>query len=552
MQRGIDITLQILAETPNEAAAGVLVHALDSPHATIQEGTLRALLHRRSPAGLKAVVARWHSFSKPAKDVIAEYPGRLSGAARDAVLSDDLQMCANACDAARFASEYDLIPALINVAESDGAEQAEMAAQTLVDLSQLLYDELSQPQEWRKRRDPHLFRANVVSSLELSARRYPQHGRTEILMAFLILCGRDNSALKSILRDPLDRTHSTIVELLTHSSRTAIVELVLSFLDDARAPLAAVNILAQRDDDEFIGFLLKKIGYEPSSSARVNLKRVKKIRWLQQDVERLAALDGEGQHAAAQIALFSDLKHTEKISVFKELIHHGRPPGRRAAVEALTEFQGVEANRLIIKALKDSDVQVQASALKQLRSRGLPGAMSTLIDAIDSPHEVLRRVGRECLNEFTFSRYLSAYEGMSDDVRISTGRLVAKVDPKTAEMLRAEMNAAARSRRLRAIEMALCLDMVAEMESAFHELLDDDDHMVRMEAAWALAECPTEKTRAALRQASLDPSAAVQSAAQRALEEMVASRPRRKDEINLSAVSLPPAGSASAPEAWSW
>ena len=52
---GLAQTLAVLAETKNEAALSVLVPGLDSREQAIQEGALRALLARRSPAGQRAI-----------------------------------------------------------------------------------------------------------------------------------------------------------------------------------------------------------------------------------------------------------------------------------------------------------------------------------------------------------------------------------------------------------------------------------------------------------------------------------------------------------------
>jgi len=557
MKRGMEISLEVLATTRNEAAAAVLVRALDSPHESLREGALRGLLARRSPWGLRELMARWHLFSPRFREIVIEHRGRLTGAIRDAILSQDKQLCANGCDAAQCTGEYDLIPALVNVAESGAAESgnrehADMAAQTLLQLAQMLHDELSRPRDWRQRRNPHLYRTHVVATLELATQRFQQHRRKEILTAFLILTGRENATLRRVLRDPLDRTHTEIIDLLTLSPRPAIVRLALSFLDDSRAPKAAINVLAHRDDDEFLHYLLRKIGYEPSSAARVNLKRLTKIHWLQHDATRLVAFDEAAQHAAVQIAVCSGLPRPDKFQVLKLVLLRGKPAGRRAAVAALADFQGVEANRLIMQAVRDKDIRVQAGALSQLRSRGLPGAMAMLIDALDSRHELVQETARECLHEFTFHRYLSAFHSMNEQVRGSTGALVRRVDRQTPQLLAEEMQAASRGRRLRAIEVAQALDMVAEMEPQFHELLKDDDHMVRMEAAGALAECSTERTRLALRNALLDRSVAVQNAAERALGAMVTARPRRPRGIDVSAINLPENGASAGGGPWRW
>ena len=164
-----------------------------------------------------------------------EKPGRLASAMRDAILGDDEPMCANACDAAIALHEYDLMPALIKTATASDSPHADLAAHTMLRLAQSLCDEVAQAIDWKGRRDPQLFRVQVVSALELAIQRYADHGRKEIVEAFLMLANRENSTLKRILRQPLDRCHRPIVECLTQSPRPAVIRLLLNFFDDSRA-----------------------------------------------------------------------------------------------------------------------------------------------------------------------------------------------------------------------------------------------------------------------------------------------------------------------------
>lgn len=546
MTRALDTTLHVLATTRNEAAASVLVSALDAANEGVRLGALNALLARRSPGGHRALIARWHTLPSGWKSLIVDKPGQLTGAIRDALLAAGEQLSANGCDAALAMAEYDLIPVLIQVAEADTGARGDLAAHTLRELAEQLYRELSAqhrlPRDWRQRRDPQLFRAHVVSALELSVGRFIQHGRREILEAFLMLATRDNATLRRVLLDPLDRAHVPFTELMTYSPRPSVARLVLSFVDDARAPGAALHVVAHRDDDVFLRRLMQKLGDEPGSGARINLRKIKRIVWLQQNLTRLLELDEAGQQAAVSVAVCSGLARLEKFEVLKLLLNEGQPAGRRAAAAALVDFQGVDANRLVLAALRDDDARVQASALGQLRDRGLPGAMAALVEALDSPEDIVRETARRCLREFNFSRFLAAFDGLDEQVRRNTGRLVRKVDLTTPQRLAEEMNAAARSRRLRAIEMTVTLDMADELEAELIELLDDDDHLVRMEAAMALADCPSDNSRLALRDALLDRSVSVQNAAERALGAMATFQPRRSGKIDVAALSLPDEG----------
>src|SRR6185295_18870574 len=153
---------------------------------------LRAILDRRSPLGQHEVVKRLHTAGDRWKAIIGERPGRLSHALRDGVLGSDAQMCVNACQAVLWFHEYDLTSALITAAEDETHQRASLAAETLLALTQLLYEELSAPRDYNNRRDPQLVRNHVTTALENSVQRFARHRRDEITQAFLMLANRDN------------------------------------------------------------------------------------------------------------------------------------------------------------------------------------------------------------------------------------------------------------------------------------------------------------------------------------------------------------------------
>jgi len=199
---GLATTLDLLARTKNEAAVEALLPALDSAHRAVQEGALKALLKRRPGAGQHDLLRRWHELSDRWQSIAAEHPGRMTGAIRDAVVGADPKMCGNGCDAMLRLREYDLAPMLINAAGNESGAIADLAAKTLLELTQLLYEELAHSRDYRNRRDPQLIRSHVVTSLETSVRRFDKHRRTEIVEAFLLLARRDNAVLKRILQSP--------------------------------------------------------------------------------------------------------------------------------------------------------------------------------------------------------------------------------------------------------------------------------------------------------------------------------------------------------------
>jgi len=514
---GLPLTLHLLSKTQNEAAIGVLIPALDSPDATIQQGALRAILDRRSPTGQKEVLRRLHEASQTWRMIIDERRGRMSHALRDGVLGADVQTCKNACQAILWFSEYDLVPALLTAMEDQDSHNADLLGTTLMELADLLYDELSAPRDYANRRDPQVVRRNVTSSLESAVRQYSKHQRREVVDAFLVLASRDNATLKMILQDPHHASYLALVDALLHNPRPGVMRLLLSFVDDPHAPSAAISVLARRTDRKFLDHLLRKIGYEPSAIAAQNLKRIDSIAWLR-DLASIDQFDDAAQHSLVQLVTASGMRRGEILKTIERVLVSGKLGGRRAAARALAAFNGAEANALALRALEDPDPQVQAAIVAQLRQRGIPGALTRLIDLVDHPDEEVRRAARESLAEFNFERFVAAFDMLDDGVRRSTGALVKKVNPGAMAAVREELSARSRTRRLRAIGIAEAMQSVPELEEPIIALLSDEDHLVRAEAARVLEVCDTPTAKASLREALGDRSVVVQEAAERSLE----------------------------------
>ncbi len=521
MSHGFAATFQVLTKSPNEASAGVLLPLLDAADPAVAEAALAALLDRRSVAGQHAIVKRLHQIDDRWRAIIDGRRGRLSQALRDAVVSTDPALCRNGCQAILWFKEYDLVPALVNALEDEANPNCDLVAQTLLQLAELLYADLAGPRDYRDRRDPQLVRRHVTTSLENSVKRFGKHRRLEVIESFLLLAARDNVTLRKVLADPLDPAYKPLMQVMSTSGRAGIIRLLLSGLDDAQPPAALLQLIGQRGDLKFVGYLLSRVGHAPGQTVAHNLKRITSIGWLRPDHDwSLDQLDGPGQHAAVRLVVASGLKRQSAFEFLERVLDRGHVAGRRAAVSALAQFNGADAAALVQRALDDPDPLVQAAALGQIRHRGVPGALGRLIDALDSSHEAIRQAARASLNEFTLARFLAAFETLDDEVRHSTGRLVAKVDLDAEARLIEEMQSQSRTRRLRAVEVARYVKMLDRLEAALIRLLEEDeDHLVRREAARSLAGSRSAESRAALvRAAREDRNVPVQEAARESLE----------------------------------
>jgi len=517
MSDGLTTTFCVLADTRNEAAVDVLIPALDSTNPAIQEGALAAVLTRRSADGHREILRRFPDFNDRWKAIVGQHPGRLTPTLREAVLGADPLLCRNACQAAVAFREYDLIPTLLTAIEGDGRPNGDAVVETIAALVERLYEELAGRGEPAVRRDPQALRRFVLGALELSVQRFGRHRRREVIEAFLLLAYGDNATLQQILQNPHHVAFLVAVDVLTHSEHAAVVRLLLGFLDDPQAPSAALSVVGNRGDARFARHLLRKIGLAPAAAVMHNLKRMTAVVWLRRGGAVLEHLDDAAQQAAVRLAVGAAIPRQQAYETIEYLLLHGKTGGRREAARALADFPGAAANAAALQASNDADPLVQATAVAQLRSRNIPSALPRLVELLDSRHAAVRAAARESLAEFNFARFVGTYDLLDDEVRKSTGALVKRVDPQTVPLLKEELKSPMRTRRIRGLEIARLLHLADAAEEAVVALLQDEDHLIRAEAAATLAAAHGDASYRALEEALHDRSPTVQDAAGRSL-----------------------------------
>jgi len=495
----------------------ILIGALDSSDVNLHERAISTLVARRSKVGHLAVLSRWHLLSTEQRELVLEGRGRMSGALRDAVLSDEDQLFKNACDLVEEFTEFDLVPTLVTLAENQKSEHAPAATKLVVRLVNRLSEMVHGQRDKNDRRDPEAIRRYVLESLERSIERFRRHKRAEIIEAFVILAGPSCGLLRKIIDDPHHACYSTVLNTLSNSQSTGVIELLTSFLKTANTSLSMLNIISRRADEPFMERLLECASVEVFPKVQRNLSRISSFSWLPADGPGVDRFSEQDQARCIRLVTNSGMKQDDQLKILERALIYGEPAGRCAACDALAPIPGDHPSQLVLRAVQDSDPSVQAAATRQLRDRHLPGTMALLLKLIDSPHEMVRNASRESLSEFSFENFLTRFEALNDDARRSTGVVVYKVDPETIPSLLAEMENPSRRARMRAIEMAEVMQLVPELSEGLVALLEDEDHLVRAAAADALQLCQTPEVQEALLHATTDPSAAVQNAAKNSL-----------------------------------
>ncbi len=517
MTTGLATTFEILAASRNDATNTVLLTALERTDGEVYEGTLKAIIARRSKKGHLAVLQRWHRLSSQQREYLQEGRGRMSGALRDAVLNEDGQLFANACELVEHFKEFDLVSTLVTLAENQKSKHAEAATELVLRLVGQLSEMVYGKRDYEDRRDPQSLCRFVLESLERSVERFRTHKRSELIEAFVILGGPSNNTLRQILDDPHHPCYLTVINVMTNSQCTGVLKFLLQSLQNEHASLNVLNVISKRDDSKFVNLLLDYTSEEISAKMAKNLSRINSFAWLRMGQRGYDSFDERDQIRCIKLVAASGVKPDAFLDLLDSILHFGEPTARWVACDALASIPGDRGNHLVLNAIEDRDPNVQAAATRQIRDRHVPGAMALLLEKINSPHEAVRQATCEALPEFSFANFLAGFEGLNDDVRRTTGSLVKRVDPETVPGILAEMKLKARNRRLRAVEMAEIMELVPEVFEGLLTLLEDDDHVIRAAAADALQFCPTAQVQEALRYAANDKNCSVQEAAKGSL-----------------------------------
>ncbi len=518
MNQSLQKTLQFLARTNNEAAVEVLIAALDSPFRPAVHGAVAALLQRRSPSGHKEIFRRLPTLDPQCRQIVVQNADRLTPVINEVLENSSPSELAAACEAAMTYRLYAVIPALAQAIVRAASAHTEIIAQTILQLTDQFYSDLAGGHSAAAQSELTDLREKLTAALEDAVRKFHRHRQPAVAEAFLMLAKKSNITLWHVLTHPDEAAYNTLLELLERSQRGGVIRLLLCFLDDPQTPRAVLQVLARRNDPKYLELAMRTIGPRPLKAVAENLARIEKLAWAPCHSQVWRELPEEAQEAAIRSVMASGMSPEAKLACLGEVLSGGKPACRRAAAQSLAEFAGPEATELVLRHLNDPDAEVRAHLLLQLRPRQVPGALAKLIAMADSSEPVVREALRRALPEFTVGNFLANFDEMDEAARSTAGLLVRKIDCHIADRLRAEMQVLSPVRRRRAVLAAQAMGAVADVEDAIAQLLNDEDHMVRIAAASALGAGKSVVTWEALRDALLDRSYLVKEAAEKSLE----------------------------------
>ncbi|TWT89633.1 HEAT repeat protein [Pseudobythopirellula maris] len=489
---GIETTLHLLKRWRHSAAGDVLLAASFASHPRVRIGALRTLVRREDPAAHAKLIADSDGLDEESRRELIEAPegGALRKAVQRAISSSDASLSRQACRLASEGRMLDALPAVVKAARQFSVSVAAGHAEAALLLAKELHGEIALRRRGKRGRlqsDPAFLRRAALVELGEALDQYDLHRRDELIEAFLLLTAHDSPTMLRVIHNPRHAGHEPLLNALRDSPTHAAWELVARSLEDRTAPAALLEVAAQRTDRSFVESLLTEVGSPVGIRTLDNAKKIDRFAWLAAEHrEALYTMRGDAQAAALQLGAASQMPREELAGVAFDMLSHGAPEGRLAAVLALDSVPPSECAEPLLTAAADSDPHVASAAAQRLRKKKHPQAMPILLSMLESRSSTVRKAAQRALPEVNFIRYRDQYDGLSEEHRRDIGELVGKADARAAQRLRQEFAAGAVSRRLRALEMTEAMGYVDQVRSDLMRLMEDSDLGVRAEAARVL------------------------------------------------------------------
>lgn len=526
MSTGIGRTVRILSRSHNRAASALLEQASHSSNDLVRKAAYTELISKGSPGTFLDYIRNFDTLDESIRDILRLQADKLVNPIRIGIFGSDPRLQKNAVRAAFFFKVYDLIPILLQIVTDPrgGTNRSHVPLEEfLLRLLRLFTDELETVQM------PGPYHSFVLSEIRPILRKsilgFKRNDSSIVLKVYLYLYRYlDDPELGSsaILRNPLHPIYPTLSALLQSENDPHVFQFVLDSLEQPNVPGLILSTLSNRTDMSFLLYILAGLPDTLSETAQENLSKIHRWEWSKAARPLMAQLDEKQQKSLVDLIRFSDIPEETAFSILHLVIQFGKSQARRLAVAELASHTTTEAAQIVWDATEDSDPEVQAAALRQLRIRNYPEGTARLLQYADSPHPIVRDAVYAELPEFRMSRLLETFEHLRDEQRRAALQIVQKIDPKAKEILARELQYGTPRMKFLAIQ---CIELVPQFVVPLEELLSalllrDELPEMRVKAAELLGMGQREMSRHSLMQAfHRDVDAQVRAAAQRSLDQ---------------------------------
>ena len=510
MARGIDLTLQVVAQSKNQAVLGLLETAFQSTSKTIRKAAGQLLVSRRSGRGVDAVIRGFDPANPDLIKLVNDNRDMFVLRLHGAIVDEDATLALPAFRLAYSQNFYEVLPTLATlclVFRGQGKSDGPLHNDFLRFLSKYV-DAL----EKNKLAEHQLLYGMVLPEFsrlleqKLNEYRFTRHELTLTVYLRLYPFFPDASpahALNIPLRLPHSPIYVSAYRHLLNESEPYLFNFITRCLVRLNPPPLVPRIIAERSDIPFLEALFKSIQPPLTQEHRENIANLPPLPWLHRISSFVGNLDLDMQCGLVLLLQNITIKEEKLQACLLKIVEHGSGNGRAAALAALAPFSSPDIDQAIWNASEDAHPAIQIEALKQLSERAMPGAATRIMQFAGSPHEEVRHAIQKLLPNFRFSRFKQTFDQLDDEHRRRMFDVVRKLDPQTPDELAKMLSTGEPSLRAKAL---MCIDynleIVPLVEDALCDVLAHDEiQQLRCKSAAQLVAGRREESRITLVQA---------------------------------------------------
>jgi hypothetical protein len=527
MARGIDLTLRVIANSKNRAAAGLLESAFHSTSEAVRKLAGTILVSRRSGQGLETIIRSFSPSDSDLVKLVNDNRAQLSPGLKGAIVAEDATLARQAFRLAFTQNFYEVLPTLAAYCLGPGSQ--ETSSRTLNNSFLKFLDKFTAA---LAKNDPsehqllYKFLLPEFSKILVQKIKEYRFNRNEFtltvylrLYPFFSEVGIDRD-LYLQLRLTSSPVYVAAYRRLLKDSESYLFRFITQCMDRLNPPPIVPQIVAGRADIPFLTALFKSIKKPLTLEQKTNLANLPPLAWVGQISAFLSEFDAEAQCGLVLLLQNISLTENELRSYLAQIFEFGIGEGRATALSVLAALPGTNIDRLIWDAAADEDPAVQMEALTHLNARAIPNATSRIMQFVESPHEEVRNTIHKLLPNFRFNRFMQTFDQLDDESRRRMFNVVKQLDKQTpAELTKMLASGEPMTRAKALLCIDYCRDVVLLVEDALCEVLTRDEmSKLRCRAAEQLVAGQRDESRTALVQAMhRDESPEVRAAAKTSL-----------------------------------
>lgn len=531
--------LDFLRNHRDAAADAALAAALPHIDGPMQIDLVGLILERNQPDGLTVLPELFDRLSPAAQARIVSNSAKLFAALRLAVRSPESQARQNVLQIVAR-SENPRLAYLAALAIHDGASKIRAdAGRTLLDLARHHLRTRQQTTDLLREVAEHdrALASAAVMAVQMAAEErrflldairdalgsFESHHRPEVLEAAMLFADEMEDMLfggGSYQRGKLTRA---LLEILGDRLRPVFAPLVYVSLPHADLRRRVVSLLAACRDTEFFSEFIRLRWLSSDPRISRHLLHVRSLEWLRDGFEPAFALAPDVAALAPDWLMRLGIPPDQKISVLSHFLVIDNVCANRAAAWALARVDTPTSTLLLHDAMEHDDACVRSVARAELDRRRRKSPATLRPTRQDRPSEWARLIESSQLSE-DFEDFWQNFERISPLLARQAGRKALQFVPGLETALRTKFADRNPADRIRALRLAMALNLAGSFKGELHKLCNDSVTDVRATAVRSLGFIPDATSHRIIDRALRAEDPAVQVQAIESVEQIGAAR----------------------------